>query len=141
MSDEQVQENQHHAIITSGQNTPQNTREIPEAFKRNLWQPGQSGNPGGRPKRKPLTDELERIIDETYSKDKTYARKLMESAVRRAIKKSDFALSQVWERLEGKVPQAVTGANGGPMQFQVAVMYGSADPQQVVVEGDDNGQE
>ncbi len=27
------------------------------------WQPGQSGNPGGRPKKKPITEELERPLD------------------------------------------------------------------------------
>jgi len=93
------------------------------------WQPGQSGNPSGRPKRKPLTEQLERILDEVGRdpQQRTYARRLVESAVKRAIKKDTFALKEIWERAEGKVPQAVTGGNGGPVQFAVAVMYRSAD--------------
>jgi Family of unknown function (DUF5681) len=93
------------------------------------WKPGQSGNPGGRPKKKPLTDELEKMLA-TVSHDKagkTYATRLVEAAVRRAIRKSDYALKEIWERTEGKVPQAVTGANGGPVQFQVAVLYRSVE--------------
>jgi len=91
------------------------------------WKSGQSGNPGGRPKKKPLTEELELILAETGKDNKTYARKLVKAAVDRAIKRSDFALAQVWDRIEGKVPSPVTGANGGPVQFQVAVMYRSVE--------------
>jgi Family of unknown function (DUF5681) len=91
------------------------------------WKRGESGNPGGRPKRKPLTEELERILAETGEDNKTYARKLIKAAVDRAIKRSDFALAQVWDRIEGKVPSSVTGANGGPVQFQVAVLYRSVE--------------
>ena len=103
---------------------------VPENFRPYLFKPGQSGNPGGRPKRKPLTEELEKILQSTGRdpQQRTYARRLVESAVKRAIKKSDFALKEVWERTEGKVPQAVTGSDGGPVQFQVAVIYASADP-------------
>src|SRR5574340_1696695 len=77
---------------------------VPENFRPYLFKPGQSGNPGGRPKKKPLTEELEKILHSTGRdpQKRTYARRLMESAVKRAIKKSDFALKEVWERTEGK---------------------------------------
>ena len=110
---------------------PQNrsVKRLPPGMAAKMWKPGQSGNPGGRPKKKPLTEQLERILDDCGRdpRQRTYAQRLVESMVKRAIKKSDFAAKEIWERAEGKVPQAVTGANGGPMQFQVAVLYGSAD--------------
>jgi Family of unknown function (DUF5681) len=122
----------HHSESENQENpAPENRGDIshvPENFRPHLFKPGHSGNPGGRPKKKPLTEELEKILQSTGRdpQKRTYARRLMESAVKRAIKKSDFALKEVWERTEGKVPQAVTGANDGPVQFQVAVLYGSA---------------
>src|SRR5690348_18338869 len=118
----------HHSEPENQQNpSPENSGDIshvPENFRPHLFKPGQSGNPGGRPKKKPLTVELEKILD-TVSHDKagkTYATRLVEAAVRRAIKKSDFALKEIWERTEGKVPQALAGEGGGPVQFQVAVL-------------------
>lgn len=117
--------------------TPENRdlSAVPREIRPHVFRPGQSGNPGGRPKRKPLTEELEKILQSTGRdpQQRTYAKRLMESAVKRAIKKSDFALKEVWERTEGKVPQAVTGEDGGPVQFQVAVIYASADPQSAEV--------
>jgi Family of unknown function (DUF5681) len=100
---------------------------VPENFRPHLFKPGQSGNPGGRPKKKPLTEELEKILQSTGRdpQKRTYAKRLMESAVKRAIKKDTLALREIWERAEGKVPQALTGAEGGPVQFEVSVIYGS----------------
>jgi Family of unknown function (DUF5681) len=115
--------------ITQAQNKQITANDCAARVAPYKWKPGQSGNPGGRPKKKPLTDELEKILN-TISHDKagkTYATRLVEAAVRRAIKKSDFALKEIWERTEGKVPQAVTGGNGGPVQFQVAVLYGPVE--------------
>lgn len=69
------------------------------------------------------------MLDAKDSKGTSYAEKFVKSFLERAIKRSDFAAKEIWERAEGKVPQAITGADGGPVQFQVAVVYGSADPQ------------
>ncbi|MGA8184869.1 MAG: DUF5681 domain-containing protein [Terriglobia bacterium] len=84
------------------------TRNSSPEFREHIFKPGQSGNPGGRPKRKSLTEELEKIIKSTGRdpQNRTYARRLVESMVKRGIKKSDFAANELWERAEGKVPQA-----------------------------------
>ena len=126
MGDSETQTPKDSLSIEKSQNSAVSTKAPPWLTP---WKPGQSGNPGGRPKRKPLTEQLEKILDECGRdpQRRTYARRLVESAVKRAIKKDTFALKEIWERTEGKVPQAVTGGNGGPVQFAVAVMYRSAD--------------
>lgn len=106
------------------------------------FKPGQSGNPGGRPKK--ITKIVDHLLNQKLPNDKkqrTYVEALAEAALKRAIKKSDKALEQIWDRVEGRVPLAVTGDGGGPLQMQVEmVMLGSVDvlltPQPVVVEAE-----
>ena len=65
------------------------------------FKPGQSGNPGGRPKGK-VTSKIENILDEKVARDKegrTYLDKLARSIVDRAIKKAMYSrkkFSIVW---------------------------------------------
>lgn len=82
------------------------------------FKPGQSGNPGGRPKK--LTRILDAVLDEKDKRGKTVARKLVEAAVNRAIKKSDILMKEVWERTEGKMPSEERGQTN----VQVVVMSG-----------------
>lgn len=104
-----------------------------ERLRPHWFQPGQSGNPGGRPKK--LTRPLEKLLDEKVpGKSVTYAEEFAAKVLDRALKRSDFMAKEIFERIEGKVPQAITGADGGPVQFQVNVMYGASAPQDVVVE-------
>lgn len=67
-----------------------------------LFKPGQSGNPGGRPKK--LTRILDEVLDKKDKSGKTQAEKLVQAVVARAIKKSDLLVKEVWERVEGKAP-------------------------------------
>ena len=56
----------HHRCSLEQQSIAQNTDRItklPPELQANIWKPGQSGNPGGRPKRKPLTEALQAILD------------------------------------------------------------------------------
>jgi hypothetical protein len=63
---------------------------------------GSSGNPGGRPKKKPLTEALEQI----YSNPKEAQEAAL--AMAKKVKKGDVrAFSEVANRLEGKVAQQV----------------------------------
>ena len=112
MSDEQ-------AIVPAAAAKPK--RQLPEGMKAHMWKPGVSGNPDGRPKK--LTKVLDRLLDAKDENGKTKAENLVEAAIRRATRKSDFALKEVWERAEGKMPTPLSGADGGPVQFQVAVVY------------------
>lgn len=66
------------------------------------FKPGQSGNPGGRPKK--LTRILDEVLDKKDKSGKTQAEKLVQAVVARAIKKSDLLVKEVWERVEGKAP-------------------------------------
>lgn len=132
-SNEQTQDNQ--SLVVAG-NSAFST--IPKQLQGHEWKPGQSGNPSGRPKK--LTRHLERLLDKPGPDGKTYAEKLVESTIKRAIAKSDFAANMVWERAEGKVPQAVTGADGGPVQFQVAVVHASL-PQDIAFDTIDDGED
>ena len=53
-------------ITADGQNTVEKHRKYPESRKRGLmkpWQPGQSGNPGGRPRTKPISDRYTYIAE------------------------------------------------------------------------------
>lgn len=75
-----------------------------------LWKPGQSGNPGGRPKK--LTRILENVLDAKDAKGVTKAEKLIKAAVDRAIRKSDFLVKEVWDRTEGKMVESKEDAGG-----------------------------
>jgi len=71
------------------------------------WKPGQSGNPGGRPKRKWLTDAIEEMLQERLDDPK--ARQQFKDAMWRSLVSGDrsgvMTLQRIWERTEGKLAQ------------------------------------
>jgi hypothetical protein len=80
------------------------------------WPKGESGNPGGRPKKKPITDELERLLQEQApdASGRTWRAVIAESLLRQAAKGDVRAISELTNRIEGKPLQAVQlGADGG----------------------------
>jgi|HubBroStandDraft_4_1064222.scaffolds.fasta_scaffold00050_13 hypothetical protein len=77
------------------------------------WQPGQSGNPSGRPKTKPITKALQDLFE-----DPEFAKAFAQAAVDHANKGSGTHFKEIAERLEGKVPQAIVGEDGSPLQVQ-----------------------
>lgn len=72
------------------------------------WSKGQSGNPGGRPKRKPLTFELARQLRQT-SEDSpfTNAQAIAAEMIRLARGGDVPAARLIWEYVEGKPTQRV----------------------------------
>jgi len=89
-----------------------------EAFQ---FQPGQSGNPGGRP-RKLVTDAYQRVLErETiYRKKKgTGADLLAEKMWHQAMGGKIQAAVELADRVEGKAMQAheVSGPGGGPIDI------------------------
>ena len=68
--------------------------------------PGQSGNPGGRPKKKPITEMFEQMLatDEDFGEIRDAIKKVF-------LEKSGMAkvmlLKDMAERLEGKVVQPI----------------------------------
>lgn len=92
-----------------GQNTNANTKRVkkvlPEALRANLWKKGQSGNPGGRPLKKPVTELYEKILNDPK------AMKALERSIVRALGKGQMAmvlqLKEMTDRVEGKVMQPI----------------------------------
>ena len=79
------------------------------------WKPGQSGNPSGRPKRKPLTDAYAAILTKRIPAAvarklqllgrPTYAQVIAMSLAQEAIKGKVQAASELADRVEGRVSQ------------------------------------
>ena len=76
------------------------------------WQPGQTGNPGGRPKKKPITDRYLRIV-ETELPDEiraaiglprgaTFGDAIALAQARQAIKGETNAAREIREAIEGR---------------------------------------
>lgn len=74
----------------------------PDVGKATQFKPGQSGNPDGKPKTKPITDLFRALFDDEYETRLDEFRKVLsgKSAMAKVILLKDAA-----ERLEGKVSQ------------------------------------
>jgi hypothetical protein len=80
----------------------------PHAFK-----PGQSGNPGGKPKSN-LNKLLSQFMAGKDTGDRVSREKrLAEKLGRLALSGDMDAIRYVWDRLEGKIPQPVDLESGG----------------------------
>lgn len=111
-------------------------------LEKNKFQPGQSGNPNGRPKRLPITDryietlekklpaKLKRKLADLLELDETeetkamlndlvYGEAIALGQVYKAISKTDAA-REVREAVEGKTIQRLRleGPEGGPVQIE-----------------------
>ncbi len=67
------------------------------------WQPGQSGNPSGRPKGVSLTAAIMRVLSEED------ANRLVRAIIRKAKRGDVRAFEQLIERTDGKVPTQIGG--------------------------------
>lgn len=78
---------------------------VPFCFK-----PGQSGNPSGRPKRKPLTEAYAAILDKPIPGDKeghTFAEAIALAMAKEAIKGKVNAAAELADRVEGRALQQI----------------------------------
>lgn len=66
------------------------------------WKKGQSGNPGGREKRKPISDMYRRILA-----DENRLKRFCMAQYRLAIKGDSVASRDITDRLEGKPLQSI----------------------------------
>ena len=79
------------------------------------WKPGQSGNPGGRPKWKPISDALRRFAEANGVAD-SVAMAMYAKAEKGDVSAANF----IAERLEGKVPHTVGGSTEvGPVKLVI----------------------
>ncbi len=86
------------------------------------FKPGQSGNPGGRPKTKLITQAYRELLEQLDPEErKTLAQKLARKAVDQALKGSLAALKEITDRTEGKSVQPLShsGLDSEPIAFHV----------------------
>ena len=81
-------------------------------FIDNQWKPGQSGNPGGRPKYKPISDKIREILESDYTADgESYAEHIAQEIIKELLDKAGnlkhgfntALLKEILDRSEGKV--------------------------------------
>lgn len=90
------------------------------------FQKGQSGNPSGRPKSKPITEAIELALKRFYEGDpqgRTMLQKAVDEQTLRAADGDLQAFQWLTDRLEGRAKQQteVTGADDGPVQIVIRV--------------------
>jgi Family of unknown function (DUF5681) len=103
---------------TAVYNLAQNSEETVSGRFENLrpWKPGQSGNPGGRPKRRLIDEALEELLLGNDSElSLAIAKKLLARAKRGEVK----AIQLVAERVQGKPKRnlEISGPGGGPLDI------------------------
>jgi hypothetical protein len=93
----------------------------PENIKAHRFKPGQSGNPGGRPKKTPLTDELRKLANDP--KNSEAAAKALFKFIRKG---SYLHFREVCDRVEGKSKQRieVTGDEGTAVKVEARLSVG-----------------
>jgi hypothetical protein len=88
-----------------GGNTDKTTDDPRLANLRPPWKPGESGNPSGRPKKKPVTELYEQILADPENVA------MVRASILKALSKGQMAmvlqLREMTERVEGKVVQPI----------------------------------
>jgi hypothetical protein len=84
-------------------------------LKRFQFKPGQSGNPGGRPKGSvSIEAELRRRLDNGEEGEKI-VKGLVTQALRRALEGDYKFFNMILERVDGRVADRLAGHDGGPL--------------------------
>lgn len=77
-----------------------------------MWKPGESGNPGGRP----------RVIADVRTLAQKHTRQAIETLVKLLNARSEMvrtvAANSLLDRAVGRPAQAITGPDGGPIQLE-----------------------
>jgi hypothetical protein len=85
------------------------------------FKPGQSGNPGGCPPGRSLTARLRDLLEKgeiggkPIKDGRQVADLLMEALLKGALKGDVRHIQEVYNRVEGKVPDRIAGPDGGPL--------------------------
>ena len=93
--------------MNKAQNSGNNStkRNLPQALEKYAWKPGQSGNPGGRPRKRPLKDVYTELSNQVVPGDpenRTYARLIAMAMFRKAVLGNIRAAAEIMNRVEGK---------------------------------------
>jgi Family of unknown function (DUF5681) len=96
-----------------------------------LSQPGMTNNPGGRPKKTPLTDALRRLVETNESlkikPDDDNATKAAKALIKKAISGDRSSFAETADRIEGKVAQKMEH-DSGDQPVTIRVVYGDRKP-------------
>ena len=76
------------------------------------FQPGQSGNPAGRPKSKPFKDALQKALKAAEG-DKDLLEAVATALVGKAMMGDVPAIKELADRMDGKVSQPIEGDEDG----------------------------
>src|SRR5271169_3501585 len=92
------------------ENSAKTMRGNPDKTIPHRWQPGQSGNPGGRPKKTPLADACREVLGRLVPDDadgRTYAEAIAETLAQKALSGDIRAAQELADRAEGKPRQSL----------------------------------
>jgi hypothetical protein len=93
------------------------------------WRKGESGNPSGRPRRA-LTEAYQQQLSMLIPGDpqeRTYAERIAEAQIRKAVRGSTFVAKEIADRSEGRVGQAIEVDLAAPDFFYVQVNFVDSD--------------
>jgi hypothetical protein len=99
----------------TGENTGENTEKQKRGRIENLrppWPKGVSPNPGGRPRRRPITEVALEVLVENDGK---LLQKFVRIAVEKAIRGDLGFWREIREAIEGKSPLPLVGPDEGPV--------------------------
>jgi hypothetical protein len=114
------------------QNNTKTTGKRPGGITGKGFMPGKSGNPGGRPKKRPISDRYADLAEQPLPDDLRLMMKLEKGATwgdalalsqfRGAIKGKPEAAREIREAIEGKATQRleVSGQEGGSVKLDLA---------------------
>jgi hypothetical protein len=83
------------------------------------FQPGQSGNPNGRPKSKPFREAIQRALEEAGD-DKKALQAVATALVGKAMMGDVPAIKELADRMDGKVAQAIIGGEEEDPEIKVS---------------------
>jgi hypothetical protein len=104
-----------------------NGRPLPPVGTR--WKKGISGNPRGRPKKEDsLTSLLRAELEKICPADKegrSWRELIVRATLQQAMKGMPIAMREVWDRIDGKVPQTDKLELSGPegKEITITVLY------------------
>jgi hypothetical protein len=94
----------------------------PSVGEATQFKPGQSGNPGGRPKMKPITDAYRAILASENPEEfqpKTGAERIAFEVYQQAKTGRLRHAKEITDRVEGRVTQPVAGAEDGELVVRI----------------------
>jgi hypothetical protein len=106
-------------------------------LKEHRWKPGQSGNPNGRPRRKPITEMYLKMLDEKAPfdpKGRTFRELMCLGQMKAAIQGKPEAMKEITNRLEGAVGR---GEDDTPSTFVVNIIQRDPKPAEAKDEDED----